>query len=149
MNIIIYFCSFIISAFILYLIVNDLKKFKLILYNEIDYKLWIKVYSLIVIALIHSIWLFEVLFTDDIENCIIYGIPFYLLFPYIIFIITEMKIKNDYNLSLASEKINIYINYLFSIYFICIIVIMIIPYDIKKSVIICGKSIIDKYILHN
>jgi len=147
MNIIIYFCSFIIAAFILYLIINDLKKFKLRLYNEIDYKIWIKIYSLISIALIHAIWLFNVLFNDDIDNSIIYGIPFYLLLPYFIFIITEIRTQNDYNMTLASEKINKYINYLVSIYFICIIIIMIIPNDIKKSVINCMKSIIDKFII--
>ena len=147
MNIIIYFCSFIIAAFILYLIINDLKKFKLRLYNEIDYKLWIKIYSLISIALIHAIWLFSVLFDDDIDNSIIYGIPFYLLLPYFIFIITEIRTQNDYDMTLASEKINKYINYLVLIYFFCIITIMIIPNDIKRSVINCMKSIMNKYII--
>jgi len=146
MNIIIYFCSFIIAAFILYLIINDLKKFKLRIYNEIDYKIWIKIYSLISIALIHIIWLFNVLF-NDIDNSIIYGIPFYLLLPYLIFIITEIRTQNDCNMTLASEKINTYINYLVSIYFICIITIMIIPNDIKRSIINCIRSIIDKYII--
>jgi hypothetical protein len=147
MNIIIYFCSFIIAAFILYLIINDLKKFKLRLYNEIDYKIWIKVYSLISIGLIHAIWLFNALFNDDIDNSIIYGIPFYLLLPYFIFIITEIRMQNDCDMTSASEKINKYINYLVYIYFFCIITIMIIPNDIKRSVIICIKSIIDKYII--
>lgn len=146
MNIIIYFCSFIITAFILYLIINDLKKFKLRLYNEIDNKIWIKIYSLISIALIHAIWLFNVLFNDDIDNSIIYGMPFYLLLPYLIFISTEIKAQSDYDMTHVSEKINKYINYLVSIYFICIIIIMITPSDIKKSIINCMRSIIDKYI---
>jgi len=147
MNIIIYFCSFIITGFILYLIINDLKKSKLRLYNEIDYKIWIKIYSLISIVLIHAIWLFNVLFNDDIENYIIYGIPFYLLLPYLIFIITEIKIQNDYETTIVSEKINKYINYLVSIYFICIIIIMIVPNDLKINIINCIRSIIDKYII--
>lgn len=148
MNIIIYLCSFIIASFILYLIINDLKKFKLRLYNEIDYKIWIKVYSLIVIVLIHAIWLFNVLFGDnDNENSIIYGIPFYLLLPYFIFIITEIRTQNDCVMTSASEKINKIINYLFSIYFVFIIIIMIIPNEIKRSFINCIRSIIEKYIL--
>ena len=147
MNVIIYFCTFIISAFVLYLIVNDLKKFKLLLFNEIDNKIWIKLYSLITIALIHAVWLFSVLFTDNNENYIIYGIPFYLLLPYFIFIITEIRIQNDYSMTSASEKINKYINYLVSIYFICIITIMIIPNDIKINIIKCIRSIIDKYVI--
>ena len=137
MNVIIYFCTFIISAFVLYLIVNDLKKFKLLLFNEIDNKIWI----------IHAVWLFSVLFTDNNENYIIYGIPFYLLLPYFIFIITEIRIQNDYSMTSASEKINKYINYLVSIYFICIITIMIIPNDIKINIIKCIRSIIDKYVI--
>ena len=147
MNVIIYFCTFIISAFVLYLIMNDLKKFKLLLFNEIDNKIWIKLYSLITIALIHTVWLFSVLFTDNNEDYIIYGIPFYLLLPYFIFIITEIRIQNDYSMTTASEKLNKYINYLVSIYFICIITIMIIPNDIKISIINCIRSIIDKYVI--
>lgn len=147
MNIIIYFCSFIITAFILYLIINDLKKFKLRLYNEIDYKIWIKIYSLISISLIHYIWLFNVLFNNDADNSIIYGIPFYLLLPYFIFIITEIRTQNDCDMTLVSEKINKYINYLVSIYFIFIIIIMLTPNNIKKSIINCMKSIVDKYII--
>jgi hypothetical protein len=149
MNILIYFCSFIIALFILYLIINDLKKLKLRLYNEINYKIWIKVYSFISISLIHSIWLFNILFKDDIDDSTIYGIPFYLLFPYFIFIVTEIRMQKDNNMTLTSEKINKYINYLFLIYFLCIIIIMIIHNNIKKSFIKCMKNIIDKYIFNN
>ena len=147
MNIIIYFCSFIITGFILYIIINDLKKSKLRLYNEIDYKIWIKIYSLISIVLIHFIWLFQILFTDDIDNYIIYGIPVYLLLPYFIYIITEIRTQNDYAITNVSKKINKYINYLVSIYFAFIIIIMIIPNNIKISGINSIRSIINKYII--
>jgi L-asparagine transporter-like permease len=147
MNIIIYFCSYIIAIFILYLITNDLKKFNVRLYNKIDYKIWIKVYSLISIILIHAIWLFSVLFTNNINNSIIYGLPYYLLFSYIIYIIAEIKTQKDHDISYVSEKINKYMNYLVLLYFIFIIIIMLIPNDIKKSIIKCMKSIIDKYVI--
>ena len=121
MNIIIYISTFIIALFILYLIITDLKKFKLKLYNEINYYIWTKIYAFISIGLIHAVWLFNALFNDsDENNSISYGIPNYLLFPYSIYIISEIKLRSNYDkndISNASEKINKYMNYLILIYF--------------------------------
>jgi hypothetical protein len=151
MNIIIYISTFIIALFILYLIITDLKKFKLKLYNEINYNIWIKIYALISIGLIHALWLFNELFVEsDNNNVISYGIPYYLLFPYSIYVISEIKLRNDYNnnknISNASEKINRYMNYLVLIYIFFIIIIILIPKEIKETFIKCIKNIIDKYL---
>ena len=140
MNFILYSSTFILSLFILYLIIIDLKKMKLRLYNEIDCKIWIKIYSLITIILIHFFWLCNVLFINNNNGDVIYGIPFYLLISYFIFIITEMNIQNDCNISIASEKINRYTNYLVYLYFICIIIVILIPNKIKISLINCIRS---------
>jgi len=142
MNIVILYSStFILSLFILYLIIIDLKKMKLRLYNELDYKIWIKVYSLITIVLIHFLWLCIVLFTNNNDSNVIYGIPFYLFISYFIFIITEINIQNDCNISIATEKINRYINYLIYLYFICILIVIFIPNKIKIRIINCIRSI--------
>lgn len=144
--IIIYICTYLIGLFTLYLIMNDLKKFKLKLYNEIDYKIWIKVYVFISILFIHIIWLMYVLFINYNDNSIIYGVPIYLLFLYIIFVIIEVKKQKECNkMSNTSEKINKYINYIFIFYFICILIIILIPNYIKLHIIECISKTINKY----
>ena len=141
-----YLSSYVIALFIIYLLNNDLKKFKLRLYNEIDYKIWIKYYALFTIALIHLIWLFTVFFTDDINNTSLLGVPVYLLLPYFIYIITEIKIEYDCKLSNVTEKINKYTNYLVILYFIFILIVMLMSNDIKRNLIICMRTVIHKYL---
>ena len=51
-----------------------------------------------------------------------------------------MNIQNDCNISIASEKINRYTNYLVYLYFICIIIVILIPNKIKISLINCIRS---------
>ena len=169
MNNIIYLFSFFISGFILYLIIHDLQKFKIKLYNEISRNIWIKIYSFVSIISIHIIWLFSELFSEILLNTnkeLIYGFPFYLLIPYIIYIIADSNKKSissnispnissnispniasnispniasniattdekDHNIPIASQKINKYFNYLMTIYLILIIIIILIPNEIK------------------
>jgi hypothetical protein len=134
---IIYLLSLIISAFILYLINIDLKKFKIKIYNELTLIIWIKLYSLIIITFIHLIWIFNILFYKN--NDIIYGLPNILIFPYIIFILAEYYKKNE---TIVSEKINRYLNYLISLYFIIIIIIIYLPNEFKIKLINYIKNIL-------
>jgi len=134
---IIYLLSLIISAFILYLINIDLKKFKIKIYNELTLIIWIKLYSLIIITFIHLIWIFNILFYKN--NDIIYGLPNILIVPYIIFILAEYYKKNE---TIASEKINRYLNYLISLYFIIIIIIIYLPNEFKIKLINYIKNIL-------
>ena len=124
MNInIIYTSTFFIAYFILYLIKTDLKNFKIKLYEQINNKIWMKLYSLITIGLMHLTWIFSVLFLDYKDNTIIYGFTPLLFVPYVIYLISDFKNKElD---TIASDKINKYLNYLITIYFIIIIIMLI------------------------
>jgi hypothetical protein len=151
----VYILSFFISVFILSLINSDLKKFKIKLYNEIDTKIWLKIYAIISIAFIHIFWLLNVLFIDMKDKSLIYGFPFYLLISYLLYIVTDLKNNEDKDLTIASDKINKYLNILMSIYFVVVILIIIIPNELKiqfikfiKSIIFCILHYIDNYIHH-
>jgi hypothetical protein len=115
-NNLIYIFSFAISLFILYLIIIDLQKFKIKLYNEINKKIWIKVYALISIFIIHLIWIANVLLTN-LQEC---EPPYFLIIPYIIYLITDIVRTKE---TIASKKINRYLNYLISVYSVIIIFI--------------------------
>jgi hypothetical protein len=58
-------------------------------------------------------------------------------------------LKNENDESISSKKLNKYLNYLISFYFILIIILMIIPNKNKEDLIKCIKNIIDKNILCN
>jgi hypothetical protein len=121
---------------------QDIKKFKRIIYNEITDEIWLKIYAIISISFIHLIWLFSILFLNYDDKNIIYGISYYLLIPYLIYIIADFK-KNN---TIASEKINKYLNYLMTIYLILIIIIVFIPNNNKKNFINSIKNIFKKYL---
>jgi hypothetical protein len=145
MNInIIYLSSFFIAGFILLLLKKDLKHFKIILYNEINCKIWIKIYVIITIGIIHLLWLFLSLFLNYNDKTLIYAFPPILLIPYMIYIITDSKKDIKTYDTLVSKKINKYLNYLMMIYFVYIIILIIIPYDVKYNLIIFIKEYIKK-----
>jgi len=142
MDYIIYICSYFLSVIILYLFILDVKKFKDRLYYEITNEIWIKIYCLISIFVIHIIWLFSILFLNYDDNSIIYGIPYFLIFPYILYLATDLR-NND---TIASQKINKYLNYLMTLYLIIIILITTVPNKIKKNIISNIKNFIHKYL---
>ena len=123
-----YLSSFIIALCILYLIIIDLKKFKIKLFNEINKKIWIKIYALLCIVIIHLIWLMSILFTDMEYT---FALPAILIIPYIIFLVSDL-VKTELKDSIASNKINKYLNYLISIYFVIIIVYLVGYLYLKK-----------------
>ena len=148
MNInIFYSSSFFISLFIIFLIKKDLEKFKYDIYSQIDNKVWIKVYSIITIGIIHLFWLLNAFLLNSSDISIIYGFPYYLIIPYILYVYGDLKNEDDE--SISSKKINKYLNYLLSFYFILIIILIIIPNKHKEDLIKCIKSIIDKIFLCN
>jgi len=142
MDYIIYICSYFISGIILYLLMIDIKKFKNRLYYEITNEIWIKLYCLISILIIHLIWIFSIVFLNYQDSSIIYGIPYFLIIPYLLYLTIDFK-KID---TIASEKINKYLNYIISFYLIIIIMIAVIPNKIKKEFIKCFKNIMSKYL---
>jgi len=146
MDYIIYICSYFLSAIILYLFIHDVKKFKDRLYYEITNEIWIKTYCLISIFVIHIIWLFSILFLNYDDNSIIYGLPYFLILPYIIYLATDLRTDLINNNTIASQKINKYLNYLMTIYLFIIIFITIIPNKIKKNIISNIKNFIHKYL---
>ena len=150
MNInIIYISTFIISIIILYLIKLDVNKFKKKLYNEIDKKIWYKIYIIITIILIHLVWLINILFfnyTDKISNnrfdkYLVYGFPFILLIPYIIYGFIDFNLEFDKK-SIVSNQLDKYLNNCFTIYLSIIIILIILPNNIKEKPI----NFIKKYI---
>jgi len=146
MNNNIYLFSFFLSGFILYLIMHDLKKFKVKLYNEISTKIWVKVYSLISIASLHLVWLGFSIFLDYNDKTPIYAFPVYLLIPYVIYIIADSN-KDDNNDQMASKKINLYLNYLISVYFAFIVLMILIPDKIEITIITFIKNSLHKILL--
>ena len=147
-NNILYISTFFIGFIILFLVKHDIQKIIDKFYNEINYGLWIKLYIIIVIALIHLTWLISVLLLNQEDNFYFYGLPYYLFLLYLIYIIDdyyENKIPNNKE-TIASYKINIILNDLFIIYLVMIIIIICIPNKAKRDLVKCFKNIIDRYI---
>jgi uncharacterized membrane protein len=108
------------------------------LYNKIYYKIWIKVYALITIFLIHSFWLFRELFLNNNnseEVTYIYGVPIYLLIAYAIYLYAYIKPDHLDAISFESQKIDKWLNILMVLYLFFIILIIAIPNNIKKYII--------------
>ncbi len=142
---ILYICSFFIALIILHIYNSDFKKINLKLYDDINNSVKIKIYCLITIFLIHIIWLFSSLFMDYNDNNYIYGFPLYLLLLYILFIFSDKIIKDDNETNLSTET-NKNLNYIFSIYIVCLIIFIIIPEEFKINLIKTIRQIIKKYI---
>jgi hypothetical protein len=148
MNIdILYILSFFISLIILHIYNSDFKKISIKLYNSVNNIVKIKIYCLITIYLIHSIWLFSSIFLNYNDNNYIYGFPLYLIILYIIFIYSEYieeknsKIESETEITVQTNK---YLNYIFSIYIITLIIFIIIPDNFKIDFINLIKNFIKK-----
>ena len=129
MNSLYYLLNFVIAGFILFLLKKDLEKIKLKLYNEINQKIWIKLYAMISIVLIHLTWIYLVLFTSYKDETLIFAFPNYLLLSYTIYIYAQFFDKSVD--TIASEKISKILNLMMTIYLIIISIIICIPNDIK------------------
>ena len=142
-----YITSFFIIAIILYLILKDLKKLKPNLFHEINNSVWIKLYLLMMIGTIHFIWIFYSIFLDYIDNNYIYGIPFYLVIIYLIFIfITIMNLKNTDTENKSTIIIDRLLNYIYIVYIIIILFFIWIPVSIKKEYIKYANNIVNDFV---
>lgn len=145
---IIYLSLFLFAYFITYLLKNDLKVIKNNIYNLINTNIWIKIYALISIALIHLTWLFLILFYGYQDKGVIYGFPSFLLISYAIYLAIDLRDK-DKNNNIVTENINKILNYLISIYFIFIIILITIPNKNKEDFIKCFINLVNKYLLND
>ena len=145
---IIYLSLFLFAYFITYLLKNDLKVIKNNIYNLINTNIWIKIYALISIALIHLTWLFLILFYGYQDKGVIYGFPSFLLISYAIYLAIDLR-DNDKNNNIVTENINKILNYLISIYFIFIIILIMIPNKNKEDFIKCLINLVNKYLVND
>ena len=130
---ILYLLSYFVSLFILYILLNDLKEYNIKIYNSISHSTKIKLYTLISIGFIHYIWVLVAYFTDY-DNDLIYGLPIYLLLPYLLILYSFFSKKNEEDETPVSKKIAKIINRILGIYFFLIIIFIIIPVATKKNI---------------
>jgi len=144
-----YVYAFFTSAFILYLIIHDVKKCKPRLYNLIDCKIWLKLYVLITLFLLHGTWLFFTLFSSETKKDVIYGLTPFLSIPYILYLLIDIQnnkyLDNKPIKKMVYYKINKYFNFIMSLYIVFIIVVVALPNSIKKCIIDCSKKYIEKF----
>lgn len=147
-----YLYTFFVSAFILYLIINDIRKFKPRLYNIIDCKIWIKLYVIILIFLIHVTWLYFTIFSSETNKDIIYGLPPYLCLPYLLYALMDIQsnkyLKNNPNKEIVYYKMNKYLNFMMSLYIIFIIILVAVPNNVKICIMACIIKYIEKFLLY-
>lgn len=146
-----YIGSIILSILIVLLFKNDLKNINYRLYQKVSNKLFIKLFSLISIFFIHIVWLFSVFYTNNNINNLIYGLPIYLIIPYLVIVYSYIN-KDEYqDLTYISKIIDKIFNYLYAIYFIGVFIVIIIPNKNKKEFIdliikLLNIYVIDKFI---
>ena len=142
-----YLGSIILSILIVLLIINDIKKINYKLYVNLNDKIYLKLFSMISIIFIHAIWLFNVFLTNNNNNySLIYGLPSYLILPYLIIIYSYINKEEYKNLTMVSKIVDKIFYYLFMLYFIGVIIVIIIPNNIKKDFIDLIIKILNIYI---
>jgi UDP-N-acetylmuramyl pentapeptide phosphotransferase/UDP-N-acetylglucosamine-1-phosphate transferase len=146
---ILYISTFFIAYLIIYLVKKDLKIFKPTLYQEINEKIWVKIYCMVTILFIHSVWLASLIFLCYKDENYIFGFPLYLIITYIIFLSSEFIKKLNPEDKLASNKINFILNIITIFYLIGIIVLISVPNQLKsdyfyKLVYFMNKTCIEK-----
>ena len=139
--------SFILSGIILSLMMKDIKNVNRNIYNSINYKLFLKIYALIVIGIIHLIWLFFVFLTNYTNNSYFYGIPAYLFISYLLLALSFFTKKEYDQLNDISKFIDSYLNYIIYAYFTVIIIVILIPNYYKSSFINVLIKYLHQYVL--
>ena len=142
-----YIGSIILSILIFLLFKNDLKKINYKLYQNINNKLYLKLYSLISIIFIHIIWLFNVFLTNNNTNNLIYGLPIYLILPYLVIIYSYINTDEYQDETYLSKIIDKIFNYLYILYFIAVTIIIIIPNKNKKEFIDLIIKLLNIYVI--
>ena len=140
-----YISCFFLSGLILFLFQKDLYTYKKILYDRIDLSIWIKSYAILTIGYIHLVTICNILFWDEKDIYMCYGLSPFLLIPYIIYLVSiTIKEKEETYISIQIHK---YINLAISLYIFCIISIICIPYLYKKKITLSTKDFIHRNFL--
>ena len=164
-NNILYISTFFIALIIIYLLKNDIIKinhilkknlnsdtlvinnFSIPLNDKIYYKIWIKLYAIITIVLIHAMWLFLTFIFNYEDNTIFYAIPLYLFIPYIIYLFSYISKNEIENISNFSIDIDRLMNYGMILYFSLLIILLIINDESKKYIIEFSKLLVYNYFI--
>jgi len=141
-----YLYAFLIAFIVILLLKNDLKEIDPRLSYLINDKLYLKVYALISIGVIHFIWLFLTFMANYKGISFIYGLPCYLLISYIL-LACSYNPPNEYDqLNEVSKYTNRILNKLITLYFICILVVVILPNTFKKNIVGFIERYLEYYI---
>jgi hypothetical protein len=164
-NNILYISTFFIALIIIYLLKNDILKIKSILKKNLNsdtlvinnfniplndkiyYKIWIKLYAIITIILIHISWLFLTFVCNYKDNTIFFAIPLYLFIPYIIYLVSYISKNEIENISNFSIDIDRLMNYGMILYFSLLIILLIINDESKKYIIEFSKLLVYNYFI--
>ena len=141
-----YLYAFLIAFIVIILLKNDFKKIDPNLSSLINDKIYLKLYALISIGIIHFIWLFLTFMANYKGDSFIYGLPWYLLISYILLICSYNSTSDYDQLNDVSKYINNLLNNIIILYFICVTVIIILPNTFKKSIIAFIERYLEYYI---
>jgi hypothetical protein len=141
-----YLYAFLIAFIVIVLLKNDIKEIDPTLSSLISGKLYLKIYALISIGVIHFIWLFLTFMANYKGDSFIYGIPCYLLISYILLACSYFPTSEYDQLNDVSKYINQLLNKFIILYFICILVVIILPNTFKKNIVAFIERYLQYYI---
>lgn len=141
-----YLYAFLIAFIVILLLKNDLVEVDPRLSSSINVKLYLKLYALISIGVIHFIWLFLTFMANYKGDSFIYGLPWYLLISYIL-LACSYNPPNEYDqLNEVTKYMNQLLNKFIILYFICIVVVIILPNTFKKNIVAFIEKYLEYYI---
>lgn len=141
-----YLYAFLIAFIVILLLKNDIKEIDPSISSLINDKLYLKLYALISIGVIHFIWLFLTFMANYKGDSFIYGFPWYLLISYIL-LACSYNPPNEYDqLNDVSKYTNQLLNKFIILYFICIIVVVILPNTFKENIVAFIEKYLEYYI---
>ena len=141
-----YLYAFLIAFIVILLLKNDLVEVDPRLSSSINVKLYLKLYALISIGVIHFIWLFLTFMANYKGDSFIYGLPWYLLISYIL-LACSYNSPNEYDqLNDVTKYMNQLLNKFIILYFICIVVVIILPNTFKKNIVAFIEKYLEYYI---
>ena len=141
-----YLYAFLIAFIVILLLKNDLKEIDPRLSYLINDKLYLKLYALISIGVIHFIWLFLTFMANYKGDSLIYGLPYYLLISYILLACSYNPPSIYDELNDVSKYMNRFLNNFIILYFICIFVVVLLPNTFKKNIVAFIERYLEYYI---
>ena len=91
--------------------------------------------------------MFNVFLTNNNTNNLIYGLPIYLILPYLVIIYSYINTDEYQDVTYLSKIINKIFNYLYIFYFIIVTIIIIIPNKNKKEFIDLIIKLLNIYVI--